>query len=145
MEQFQTKSSSIKQVSSAGRGKTTSSQERREGYRAGVVQGLALESELRCSKNKGWSSKALNLSLNGVLLEFPKTQVPSLHVEERVSVKLCCHEDIVWVPGIVRHRHANRVGISFPEFMHSNAKSTEQIISRILRAVERGWIRQNAQ
>ena len=142
MEQTQNKPSSIKQERSLNRRKTAPSQERRGGYRAGVVHGLALEAELRCSKNKGWPSKALNLSLNGVLLEFPKEKVPSLHIDEKVSIKLCCHEDIVWVPGVVRHRHGNRVGICFPEFMHANARSTEQIISRILRAVERGWLRQ---
>lgn len=146
MEQTQTKPLSIKQDISSGRGKTAPSQERRGGYRAGVVQGLSLDAELRCSKNKGWPSKALNLSLNGVLLEFPKEQAPpSLHIDEKVSIKLCCHEDIVWVPGVVRHRHGNRVGICFPEFMHVNAKSTEQVISRILRAVERGWIREKTQ
>ncbi|GJL63278.1 MAG: hypothetical protein NPIRA04_19320 [Nitrospirales bacterium] len=123
---------------------TTNSKERRDGFRARVVHGLSLESELRCSKNKAWSGKALNLSLNGVLLEFPKDQVPSLHVDEKVSIKLCCHEDSVWVPGVVRHQRADRVGVHFPEFMHASAKSTEQIISRILRAVERGWLRQNA-
>ena len=145
MEPAQNKSTSIKDARSADRETTTSTQERREGFRARVVHGLSLESELRCSKNKVWSSKALNLSLNGILLEFPKGTVPSLHVNEKVSVKLCCHEDIVWVPGIVRHQYANRVGICFPEFMHATAKSTEQIISRILRAVERGWLRQHAQ
>ncbi|WP_447970706.1 PilZ domain-containing protein [Nitrospira sp. M1] len=123
---------------------TTTSKERREGFRARVVHGLNLDSELRCSKSKAWTSKAVNLSLNGVLLEFPKGQVPSLHVDEKVSVKLCCMEDSVWVPGIVRHQRAGRVGVHFPEFMHASAKSTEQIISRILRAVERGWLRQNA-
>ncbi|GJL53535.1 MAG: hypothetical protein NPIRA02_06670 [Nitrospirales bacterium] len=123
---------------------TTSQKERRDGFRARVVHGLNLDAELRCSKNKAWSSTALNLSLNGVLLEFPKGHVPSLHVDEKVSVKLCCQDDSIWVPGVVRHQHAGRVGIYFPEFMHASAKSTEQIISRILRAVERGWLRQNA-
>ncbi len=126
------------------RGATASVKERRDGYRAGVVHGLALESELRCSKNKAWVSKALNLGLNGVLLEFPKEAVPTLHVDEKVSIKLCCHEDSVWVPGVVRHQRGNRVGVYFPEFMHATAKSTEQIISRILRAVERCSLRQNA-
>lgn len=122
---------------------TTNSKERRDGFRARVVEGLNLDSELRCSKNKAWPSKTLNLSLNGCLLEFSKDQVPSLHVDEKVSIKLCCQEDSVWVPGVVRHQRADRVGVHFPEFMHASAKSTEQIIFRILRAVERGWLRQN--
>ncbi|MCA9470736.1 MAG: PilZ domain-containing protein [Nitrospirales bacterium] len=119
--------------------------DRRDGFRARVVHGLNLESELRCSKNKVWPSKALNLSQQGVLLEFPKGSVPSVIVDDKVSVKLCCHEDIVWVPGVVRHQRGNRVGIYFPEFMHRSTHSTAQIISRILRAVERGWLRQKAQ
>ena len=125
-------------------GASVSEKERRDGYRAGVVHGLALESELRCSKNKVWPSKALNLSLNGVLLEFSKNGVPALHIDEKVSIKLCCNEDSVWVPGVVRHQRKDRVGIHFPEFMHATAKSTEQIISRILRAVERGSLRQRS-
>ncbi len=125
-------------------GVSVSAKERRDGYRVGVVHGVALESEVRCSKNKAWPSKTLNLSLNGVFLEFPKGGVPPLHVDEKVSIKLHCHEDSVWVPGVVRHQRSNRVGIHFPEFMHATAKSTEQIISRILRAVERGSLRQKA-
>ncbi|MGB0910533.1 MAG: PilZ domain-containing protein [Nitrospirales bacterium] len=119
-----------------------SAKERRQGYRVGVANGLDLKSELRCSKNKAWVSKALNLSQTGVLLEFPKGGIPSLHVDEKISVKLCCSEDIVWVPGVVRHQRGSRVGIHFPEFMHATPQSTEHIVSRVLRAVERGSLRQ---
>ncbi len=127
------------------RAATVSVKERRVGYRAGVANGFVLESELRCSKNRAWSSKALNLGLNGVLLEFPKGGIPSVHVDEKVSVKLRCQADSVWVPGVVRHQRGNRVGIYFPEFMHTTTNSTEQIISRILRVVERGSLRQKVQ
>ncbi len=138
------KSTSTQFSHSANR-ETEIPEDRREGFRARVVHDLNLEAELRCSKNKVWPSSALNLSLNGTLLEFPKNQVPSLHIDEKVSVKLCCQEDSVWVPGVVRHKRVNRVGIHFPEFMHASSKSTEQIISRILRAVERGWLRAKSQ
>ena len=137
-------SNSMSGQSTRSKSRETTTQERRGGYRARVVHDLDLESEMRCSKNKVWLCRALNLSLNGILLEFPKDKIPMLHVDEKISVKLCCHEDVVWVPGVVRHRRGNRVGVCFPEFMHVSAKSTEQIIARILRAVERGLLRQQA-
>ena len=145
METTQVKTRTTKDASSKSHESASSSIERRDGFRARVVHGLNLESELRCAKNKVWPSVAVNLSQNGVLLEFPKGGVPLANVDDKVSVKLCCQEDIVWVPGVVRHRHGNRVGIHFPEFMHPSAQSTAQIISRILRAVERGWLRQKVQ
>ncbi len=118
--------------------------ERRTGFRTKVLQAPDIQAELRCGKNQSWLCKPVNLSLQGILLEFPKDCVPLLRVDERVSVKLAYDADSVWVPGIVRHRPANRVGIRFPEYVDPGANTAEQVIARILKAVQPGRIRQKS-
>ena len=117
--------------------------ERRSRNRAQVTKGMELDAEVRCGFDMVWPGRAVNLSLQGIMLEFPKTNVPSLRVDEKVSVKLRCHEDVVWVAGVVRHRHGKRIGIFFSHLLDQGMRSTEHALSRILKAVERGWLRQH--
>ena len=115
--------------------------ERRNGYRTKVMKGIELDADVLCGFNMVWPGKAIDLSLQGILLEFPKNRIPSVRVEEKVSVKLRCHEDVVWVAGVVRHRHGNRLGVFFSQLLDQGTRSTEHTISRILKTIERGWLR----
>ena len=115
--------------------------ERRNGYRAKVMRGMELNADMLCGFNMVWPAKAIDLSLQGILLEFPKNRIPSVRVDEKVSVKLRCHEDVVWVAGVVRHRRGNRLGVFFSQLLDQGSRSTEHTISRILKSIERGWLR----
>ena len=118
--------------------------ELRSEFRAQVVEEIALRAEVRCSNGTIWQATAINLSQNGVLLQFPEGKVPPVRAEEKISVKLHCKDDIVWLPGVVRHRYADRFGVFFAKTVDPKAMATEHTLSRILRVVERGWLRKRA-
>ena len=123
---------------------TSEQGERRSVYRAKVVRDMALDADVLCGLNEVWPGKAVNLSPHGIMLEFPRNKVPSLRVDEKVSVKLRCHEDVVWVAGVVRHRYGNRLGVFFSQLLDQGSRSTEHAIFRILKTIERGWLRKQS-
>lgn len=77
-----------------------------------------LPAVMRSGLNGVWMGKAINLSRRGMLIEFPPSVRPMVRMNESVSIKLQYEDDVVWVAGIVKHRHGNRMGIFFPHRLH---------------------------
>jgi hypothetical protein len=113
-------------------------EERRLGLREQVWKGIDFSAEVRCRFDTVWMVKVMNLGSHGALLEFPPGKVPPLREDEKISVKLRLREDVVWLPGIVRHRYGLRAGIFFPKVIGRGKKPGHDAVSRLVKAVQQG-------
>ncbi|RMH33515.1 MAG: hypothetical protein D6690_12130 [Nitrospirae bacterium] len=68
--------------------------------------------------------RVVNLSWQGALVELAHGDRPQFRIHETVSVKLQLRHDVVWLAGVVRHRHGRRAGIEF------SSRGTSRTISR---------------
>jgi len=79
-------------------------------------------------------ARVINLSRNGTLLEFSKANLPRVRVDEHITVKLWIQDDVVWLPGVVRHCYAKRMGVFFPRGLGKSIPNSRQIVTRMLRS-----------
>lgn len=110
-------------------------QERRRAARVRVVKGLDLKAVVRFSRDKVLPAKVVNLSENGTLLEISKEYRFLARVEERVSVKFHLPDDIVWLPGVVKHCYGGRLGVHFPGVVDDNAPN--RLVKRAMHQTRR--------
>ena len=96
-------------------------------------EGGNLTAEVRVGSFPPALARVVNISRNGTLLEFSKATVPRVRVEEQITVKLWLHDDVVWLPGIVRHCFAKRIGVFFPPGIGKSIPNARQILNKMLR------------
>lgn len=115
---------------------------RRQAPRQVVPEGATISIELEFDDETRWPAQCLDISLTGILVEFPAQHVPHVHVERKVLLTLILKGEVAGkVPGIVRHSTERRMGILFPE---ASTRTVEQEVrlSHIVRTVEREVLRQ---
>ncbi len=110
--------------------------EQRSSPRIGTLKAFKLDAEVRVGSTKTYSAKVVNLNSQGTLLEFSRHQSPFGRVNEKVSIKLHLGRDVMWFAGVVRHRHAARVGVSFHRSI-GGSNHLGLILNRVLRSPER--------
>jgi len=95
-----------------------------------------LTAEVRVGSFPPTLARVVNISRNGTLLEFSKSNTPRVRVDEPITVKLWIQDDVVWLPGVVRHCYAKRMGVFFPRGLGKSIPNARQIISKMLRSTE---------
>ena len=96
-------------------------------------EGGKLTAEVRMGSHPPYVARVVNISREGTLLEFQKPNLPRVRVDEHITLKLWIHEDVIWLPGIVRHCYAKRIGVFFPRSMGKSIPNSRQILNKILR------------
>lgn len=99
-------------------------------------EGGNLTAEVRVGSQPPIMARVVNISRTGTLLEFPKPEVPRVRVDEHITVKLWLQDDVVWLPGIVRHCYAKRIGVFFPRGIGKSIPNARQILNKMRRAPE---------
>ncbi len=112
-------------------------QERRTNRRNTVTPRQPLPVVIRCGQGEVYRGRVLNISSTGILVEFPKDQLPPASVDSKVSVKLQYLGDCIWLPGIVRHRKGNKMGFFFPELTSHPAQGDQNPLSVVLHSLSR--------
>ena len=97
--------------------------ERRTSRRLQVKHQQGLSVMIRCRQDTLCQGYLVNLSTQGMLVEFPKGQLPPVPVSSKVSVKVHYLGDSIWLPGVVRHRMGSKMGFHFPSL--SDVKSAK--------------------
>lgn len=114
----------------------------RQTPRLDVPEGVTITVELEFGDETLWSVQCLDISLTGILVEFPAQHVPPVNVGRKVLLSLMLKDEIAGkVPGIVRHFTARRMGILFPEASTRTVEQEDQLF-HIVRTVEREVLRQ---
>lgn len=109
--------------------------ERRMFPRVHDLKHLDIQAVVRWSHNQVSMAKVMNLSLQGTLLEFPATHIRSTRVDDLVSIKIHLCDDIVWLPGVVRHCNGSRIGVCFQDYGKGLGARPRSILARVLRDV----------
>ena len=81
--------------------------------------------------------RVLNLSAQGMLVEFSKDQVPSVPVDAKVSVKLHYLGDSIWLPGLVRHRMGRKIGFHFPALTNQPKRNVKHPLTIVFHSLSR--------
>lgn len=110
-------------------------QERRKTWRLPVRSRQTLSVVIRCGQGTLCQGYLMNLSTQGMLVEFPKGQLPPVPVSAQVSVKVHYSGDSIWLPGVVRHRVGAKMGFYFPSLSQMKPAKSKHPLSVILQAL----------
>ena len=111
--------------------------DRRTARRYSVNPQQILPVAIRCGQGKVCQGRILNLSTQGMLVEFPKGQLPPVQVDAQVSVKLRYLGASVWLPGIVRHFRGNKMGFRFPALTSYPMRTGKHPLTVVLQSLSR--------
>jgi len=81
--------------------------------------------------------RVINVSAQGMLVEFSSTQVPPVSVGAQVSVKLHYLGDSIWLAGLVRHRIGKKMGFYFPTLTNQPKRSIKHPLTVVLHSLAR--------
>ncbi len=111
--------------------------ERRRSRRIVVAPGKHLPVVIRCGQGQVWQGRVVNVSSSGMLVEFPKGQIPSVHTHAKVSVKLQYLGDCIWLPGQVRHAMGRKIGFCFHDLLEHPRGKVKHPLSLVLQSLSR--------
>ncbi len=111
--------------------------DRRSVRRMSVKPQQALPVAIRCGQGTVCQGRVLNLSVQGMLVEFPKGQVPPVPMDAKVSVKLHYLGDSIWLPGLVRHRKGQKMGFLFPALTNHPTRAAKHPLTVVLHSLSR--------
>ena len=111
--------------------------ERRIGRRMSVTPQPILPVVIRCGQGIVCKGRVLNVSTQGMLVEFPKGQIPPVQVGAHVSVKLHYLGDSIWLPGLVRHCMGHKMGFYFPLLTNQPKRNIKHPLTVVLHSLSR--------
>jgi hypothetical protein len=111
--------------------------DRRTVRRLSVTPQQALPVVIRCGQGTVCKGRVINVSAQGMLVEFSKDQVPPVSVDARVSVKLHYLGDSIWLPGLVRHRMGQKIGFHFPTLTNQPKRRVKHPLTVVLHSLSR--------
>ena len=111
--------------------------ERRTVRRISVTPQQTLPVVIRCGQGTVCKGRVINVSAQGMLVEFPKDQVPPVPVDAKVSVKLHYFGDSIWLPGLVRYRLGHKMGFYFPALTDQPKRNVKHPLTVVLHSLSR--------
>ena len=117
-----------------------SQQDRRTVRRISVKPQQTLSVAIRCGHGTVCQGRVLNISTKGMLVEFPKGQLPPVQADAKVSVKLRYLGDSVWLPGLVRHCRGHKMGFLFPALTNYPTPTVKHPLTVVLHSLSRAAV-----
>jgi len=114
-----------------------SQRDRRTVRRMSVKPSQVLPVAIRCGQGTVCQGRVLNLSPQGMLVEFSDGQIPSVRREAKVSVKLHYLGDSIWLPGLVRHCNGKKMGFLFPALTNHPTRAAKHPLTVVLHSLSR--------
>lgn len=111
--------------------------DRRNVRRMSVKLHQMLPVAIRCGQGTVCQGRVLNLSVQGMLVEFPHGQIPPVPMDAKVSVKLHYLGDSIWLPGLVRHRKGQKMGFLFPSLANHSTRAAKHPLTVVLHSLSR--------
>ena len=106
-----------------------------------ILRGIPLRAEVVTPDRILRAVRCVDLSSRGALLDFGEGKCPPLDINDQVLVNLQIASDIANIPGFVKYRTNNRIGVEFPFDQQTQLKDQEQMFGRILQTLERAVAR----
>ena len=114
--------------------------ERRIVRRMSVKPQQVLPVVIRCGQGTVCKGRVLNLSSQGMLVEFSRDQIPPVPVDAKVSVKLHYLGDSIWLPGLVRHKMGKKMGFYFPQLTDQPKRNAKHPLTIVFHSLSRAVI-----
>jgi hypothetical protein len=111
--------------------------ERRIVRRMSVTPQQVLPVVIRCGQGTVCKGRVINVSAQGMLVEFSKDQMPPVSVDAKVSVKLHYLGDSIWLPGLVRHKMGKKMGFYFPALTNQPKRNVKHPLTVVLHSLFR--------
>ena len=92
---------------------------------------------IRCGQGSVCKGRVINVSAQGMLVEFSHDQMPPVPVDARVDVKLHYLGDSIWLPGLVRHRMGRKMGFYFPALTNQPKRNAKHPLTVVLHSLSR--------
>ena len=108
------------------------------GLRLTILRGIPIKTEVESMNRTLRACTCINVGAQGALLDFGEATCPELPVESKLFVIIQLAGETVRLPGIVRHRKGNVLGIFFPIEDDPNFEEERKVFARILRTLQRG-------
>ena len=87
-----------------------------------------------------WHPEAVDISLTGILIKFPKDNAPDLDVGAWVGLELKLNEHEVKLPADVRRRDGRLYGLFFPYDLHGGEITSSNTLRQVVNELERQWL-----
>ena len=117
---------------------TQTEDDRQSGLRLTILRGIPIRTEVESMNRTLRDCTCINIGTQGALLDFGESKCPELQVEGKLFVIIKLAGETVKLPGIVRHREGNRLGIFFPIEGDPHFEEERKVFALILRTLERG-------
>jgi len=111
--------------------------DRRTVRRTSVTPQQTLPVVIRCGQGTVCKGRVINVSAQGMLVEFSKDQIPPISIDAKVSVKLHYLGDSIWLPGLVRHRRGLKMGFYFPALTDQPKRNVKHPLTVVLHSLSR--------
>ncbi len=110
----------------------------RKSPRLTIPQGIPITTEVESMNRILRSCKCINIGEEGALLDFGHDKCPEMPVQSKLFVIIQLAGETAKLPGIVRHRYGNKLGVFFPIEGDPNFDEEKKVFAIILRTLERG-------
>jgi len=114
--------------------------ERRMAFRVAVPSLTDLTARVSF-KGETWPVKPVDLSLTGILIEFPRTEVAEIPLEAEIGIELQLGDKTAVLRGIVRRRNRNQYGILLASSLRNGDLRPPESLVLIYKELERQWLR----
>ena len=121
---------------------TVAQKDRRTVRRLSVTPQQVLPVVIRCGQGTVCKGRVINVSAQGMLVEFSRDQVPPVPVDSKVDVKLHYLGDSIWLPGLVRHRMGRKMGFYFPALTNQPKRKIKHPLTVVLHSLLRAVVSQ---
>jgi len=115
-----------------------SPEEAPENIRLTIPRGIPITTEIESMNRILRSCQCINIGPSGALVDMGEDKCPDLPEDSKLFVIIQLAGETAKLPGIVRHRHGNRLGIFFPIEGDPNFETERNIFAIILRTLQRG-------
>ena len=112
--------------------------ERRRARRVPVDGNSGLRVALKTKDDKVWVVRVVDISMTGMLIEFPEGSDPDFELREPLGVELQLDDHIARITGQARHQGAQSWGVLF---LGVNPSDSLRVI---VNSLEWDWLRQNS-
>lgn len=113
--------------------------EARRAFRVPIIKQLP-EAELTNESGETFHANAVDLSMTGVLLEFPGEDVPDLPVGSRFKVHFRLEELNLTLMAEVRRRYGKRYGLFFSDVLAGDQLKPPAELSTLVHRLEQIWL-----
>ena len=106
---------------------------------------LGGDTELRVrvvdENGRTWTPQPTDISMTGILIEFPANDVPGFQIDDRLQVELRMNDHVEQLKGFVRRCEGRGYGLIFPEVLRGAEFDPPAALRAIVNTLERTWLR----